>query len=93
MKKVLVTLLIVCAASVTFAMPPVSEKVLKLFNDAFPAVQNAKWYEFENYYQVYFDTGDMKCRMRYDFDGKLIGTTRYYGEPMVSPFLNFRKVS
>ena len=87
MKKILATLLIACASTFTFAAPPVSEKVLKVFADLFPAVQDAKWHTFETYYQVYFDKDDIKCRIKYDFDGKIIGTTRYYGEKSVCPFL------
>lgn len=87
MKKILLTLVILSAAAFTFAAPPVSEKVLKLFKANFPAVQDAKWYEYENYYQVYFDRDDVKCRIKYDFDGKIISTIRYYGESMVCPFL------
>jgi hypothetical protein len=87
MKKILLTLVIACTASFAFAAPPVSDKVLKLFKDIFPAVQDAKWYEFENYYQVYFDKDDVKCRIKYDFDGKIISTVRYYGESLVCPFL------
>ena len=90
MKKIVVTLVLAVAVSAAFATPPVSEKVLKTFQDAFPAVQNAKWYEFENYYQVYFDTDDVKCRIKYDFDGKVIGTIRYYGEKMLCPFLKIK---
>ncbi|HZH64587.1 MAG TPA: hypothetical protein VEY10_06800 [Flavisolibacter sp.] len=87
MKKTLATLVIACTALVTFAAPPVSEKVLKVFTELFPSVQDAKWYTFDTYYQVYFDKDDIKCRIKYDFDGKIISTTRYYGEKTVCPFL------
>lgn len=87
MKKILLTLVMASITSFTFAAPPVSEKVLKLFKEIYPSVQDAKWYEFENYYQVYFDSDNVKCRIKYDFDGKIISTMRYYGEGMVCPFL------
>jgi len=87
MKKLLFLLIFASATLFTFAAPPVNEKVLKLFSSVFPTVQNAKWYEYEDYYQVYFDKDDIKCRIKYDFDGKIISTMRYYGDKMVSPFL------
>ena len=87
MKKTFLILVIVCAASVSFANPSVNEKVLKQFNIVFPSVQNVKWYEFDDFYQVYFDQGDVKCRIKYDLEGHIISTIRYYGESMVSPFL------
>lgn len=87
MKKILLTLIIASAASFSFANPPVSEKVLKVFSAVFPTVQNAKWYEYADYYQVYFENEDVKCRMKYDFNGRVISTMRYYGESLVTPFL------
>jgi len=87
MKKIFVLLLMISAASFSFANPPVNEKVLKVFHDVFPAIENAKWYENENYYEVYFDNNDVKCRIRYDLNGKVLSTTRYYLEKSMVPFL------
>ena len=88
MKKILVLLLLLSAAATSFATPPsVNEKVLKVFQEAFPGVENARWYEYDDYYQVYFDNGDVKCRIKYDLKGQLISTIRYYGEKTVCPFL------
>ena len=87
MKKIVFILLSVCIASVTFADPGVNEKVLKVFNDAFPSVQNARWHDYETYYEVYFEKDDMKCRIKYDQDGNVIGTRRDYYETHLSPFI------
>lgn len=87
MKKILLTLVIMSVVSFSFANPPVNEKVLKIFSKVFPAVDNAKWYEYENYYEAYFDKDDIKCRVRFDLDGKVMSTIRYYGEKTVCPFL------
>ena len=89
MKKILLTLVIMTAVLFTYANTPtpVSEKVLKIFSNTFPGVENAKWYEYETYYEAYFDKDDIKCRVRFDLDGKIMNTIRYYGEKTVSPFL------
>ena len=87
MKKILLTLVIFATVSFAYANTPVSEKVLKIFSNTFPGVENAKWYEYETYYEAYFDKDDIKCRVRFDLDGKVMNTIRYYGEKTVSPFL------
>src|SRR6478672_853498 len=87
MKKILLTLVILASVSFAYANPPVSEKVLKIFSNTFPGVENAKWYEYETYYEAYFDKDDIKCRVRFDLDGKVMNTIRYYGEKTVCPFL------
>lgn len=87
MKKIFLTLLLTAFVSASFANGPVNDKVLKSFNKIFPSVENAKWYENENYYEAYFDKDDIKCRVRFDVDGKILSTIRYYSEKSVSPFL------
>ena len=87
MKKILLTLVIMAAVSFSYANPTVNEKVLKIFSKVFPAVENAKWYEYDSYYEAYFDKDDIKCRVRFDLDGKIMSTIRYYGEKTMSPFL------
>lgn len=87
MKKIVLAIVVLAAASYAYAVPPVSEKVLKIFGAAFPGVANAKWYEHDNYTEAYFDNGDVKCRVKFDADGKMLSTIRYYGEKVLSPFL------
>lgn len=64
MKKILLLVTIFAAVSFSYANPPVNEKVLKVFSNVFPTVQNAKWYEYENYYEAYFDKDDIKSFLR-----------------------------
>ena len=87
MKKIILVLVLLAAVSFAYANPPVSEKVLKIFNTTFPSVDNTRWYEYDNYYEAYFDSGDVKCRAKFDANGKLLSTIRYYSEKMVSPYL------
>lgn len=87
MKKILFALVLIASVSFANAAPIVNEKVLKTFNSVFPGVENTRWYEYDNYYEAYFDNGDVKCRVKFDLDGKVMSTLRYYGEKMVSPFL------
>ncbi|RYZ28851.1 MAG: hypothetical protein EOO10_08185, partial [Chitinophagaceae bacterium] len=89
MKKILLTLVIMTAVLFSYANTPftVSEKVLKVFSTTFPGVEDAKWYEYETFYEAYFDKDDIKCRVRFDLEGKILNTIRYYGEKTVSPFL------
>lgn len=87
MKKIALVLLVMASVSYAYATPAVSEKVLKVFSLSFPDVKNATWSQFENFYEAYFDNGDVKCRVKYDFNGTMVSTIRYYGEKMVSPFL------
>ena len=92
MKKILLMLTVIATVSFSYAKPPVNEKVLKIFNNVFPTVQDAKWYEYENFYEAYFDKDDIKCRIRFNLDGKIISTTRYYTEKSLSPFLKAKIV-
>ena len=87
MKKIFFSLAFIAFVSFAHATVLVNEKVLKAFGHVFPEAQNPCWYETANYYEAYFDAGDVKCRARFDAGGKMIGTTRYYGEKKVSPFL------
>ena len=87
MKKICVLLFTALIGFSSFANPGVNEKVLKIFNDAFPGIQNARWHDYENYYEVYFEKEDMKCRIKYDFEGNIIGARRDYYETNLCPFI------
>lgn len=87
MKKTFVLLLLVMAAAVSFAHPPVTEKVLKQFSAAFPNVVDARWFEGENHYDVYFEKESAKYIIRYDLNGKIISTRNYYKAEKLAPFL------
>lgn len=89
MKKLILLLTIASTTLLASANPnpPVSEKVLKVFKTVFPQIENAKWYEYEAYYEVYFDKDNIKTRIKYDLEGKVLSTLRHYEEKSLSPFL------
>ena len=87
MKKLLLNLVLIGAVSFAFAMPPVSEQVLKQFSSTFPSVKDAKWFENENYYDAYFEKDEVKYHIRYDRNGKIISTRNYYAGKKLCPFI------
>lgn len=87
MKKTFVILVLLLATTVSFATPPVTEKVLKNFSVAFPSVQDARWFEGENHYDVYFEKDKVKYNIRYDLNGKIMSTRNYYSGEKLCPFL------
>lgn len=90
MKKLLANLLVLCAVSLaipSFANPPVTEQVLKQFASSFPSVADARWFEGDNYFDVYFEKEEIKYNIRYDRKGKILSTRNYYSGAKLSPFL------
>lgn len=87
MKKIILNLILIGATTLSFAKPPVTEQVLKQFNLVFPAVENARWFESENFYDVYFDKDETKYQVRYDRNGKIVSTRNYYPGSKLCPFL------
>ena len=87
MKKTIVSFVLLLAVSVSFAKPPVTEKVLKQFSVLFPSVADAKWFEGEDHYDVYFEKDNTKYTIRYDLNGKIVSTRNYYKGDKLSPFL------
>lgn len=89
MKKIILVTLVAFASSTSiFANPApiVTEKVLKIFHEAFPEVKQPTWYTFDDYYEVYFTSPDnSSCRIDYSHDGTVLNTTRYYTEENLSP--------
>lgn len=76
------------SATSAFAVPAsiVTEKVLKVFHNAFPEVKQPAWYTFDNYYEVYFTNADnSSCRIDYNPDGIVLSTIRYYPSQNLSP--------
>ena len=89
MKKIIFACLTaLISATSLFAAPPsiVTEKVLKVFRDAFPEVKEPTWYNFDTYYEVYFTNPDnSSCRIDYNPEGIVLSTTRYYTSQNLSP--------
>ena len=81
MKKLLFS----CATLVSllsFANPPadINAKVLKAFNETFAYAQDVVWNEGQDHYDVKFKQNDILTRIRYDAEGNLLESIRYYHE-------------
>ena len=89
MKKIICMCFFALVSAISISAAPtslVTEKVLKVFHEAFPEVTQPSWYTFDNYYEVYFTNPDnSSCRIDYTPDGIVISTTRYYFEQNLSP--------
>ena len=86
MKRVLFGLVLLIS-TVSFAATSVNEKVTSRFAETFPAAQNAKWYEYENFYEVFFVNNDITCRIKYDLQGNILSARRDYYENHLSLYL------
>lgn len=91
MKKIIfICLVALVSATSAFAAPAsfVTEKVLKVFHEAFPEVKQPTWYNFDGYFEVYFTNNDnTSCRIDYDPDGIVLSTIRYYTSQNLSPVI------
>jgi len=86
MKKILLASLLFAAVIAQAATPPdVNEKILKAFKQTFIYAEDVVWQEKDNSYQVNFWQGEINIRARYDEQGKLLGTIRYYYEKQLPP--------
>jgi len=89
MKRIIFACLAVFVATTAAIAAPasvVTEKVLKVFHDAFPEVTKPTWYNFDNYYEVYFTNPDnSSCRIDYSPEGIVLSTTRYYTSQNLAP--------
>jgi hypothetical protein len=80
------TALIVTTSAFSAPASVVTEKVLKVFHDAFPEVTTPTWYTFDGYYEVYFTNPDnTSCRIDYNPEGIVLSTIRYYGSQNLAP--------
>lgn len=86
MKRVLFGLVLLIS-TVSFAATPVNEKVTSRFAETFPAAENAKWYEYENFYEVFFVNNDITCRVKYDLQGNILSARRDYYEKNLSLYI------
>ena len=89
MKKLIFALTMLLGSATTFAIAPpeVNEKVLKAFQETFKDPKEVNWHEYENYYEVDFKQDEIKTQVRYDGDGNITGTTRYYFEKQLPPYI------
>ena len=87
MKKLLLGIALF-ASVMTFASElPVDDKVLKVFNESFPNARKVSWNDSGNQYEVYFENGEVKYRMKYDANGQVLRTERYYTGDQLPPFI------
>ena len=89
MKTLFISLMLLLGSTAVFAITPpdVNEKVLKAFHETFKDPQNVAWHEYDDYYEVSFKQAEIKTLVRYDSQGNLLGTTRYYSEKELQPFI------
>ena len=88
MKKIMLAVLLLAGiASYAGTVPVVNEKVLKAFKETFTNAENVIWQEYENYYQANFWQKDINIRVKYDEEGNVLGTIRYYFENNLPPNL------
>lgn len=87
MKKMLFTLMLIGTVTIAVATPPVNEKVIKQFETAFPMVEDARWFESDGYYDVYFEKDKIKYQIRYDEKGKIVSSRNYYSGAKLCPFI------
>lgn len=90
MKKLIVILFaaMLSTTSISAYADKVSEKVLRVFKQAFPDADNPSWFSYDTYYMVYFKSAEeTSCRIFYDPEGKILKTQRYYSTEELSPFI------
>lgn len=89
MKKLIFgfAMLLGSATLLATAPPEINDKVLKAFQETFKDPKEVSWHEYETYYEVDFKQDEIKTQVRYDADGNLTGTTRYYFEKQLPPHI------
>lgn len=87
MKKMIFSFLLIGVFTVAFATPPVNEKVREQFQAVFPTVEDARWFENDGYYDVYFKKDEKKYQIRYDQKGKIVSSRTYYTSAGLCPFI------
>jgi hypothetical protein len=81
MKKLIIFLCVFATLGAAASAPPeVNEKVLKAFEATFVKATDVVWHEMENSYEARFKQSEIVTKARYDMEGNLLGTIRYYSE-------------
>src|ERR1700716_2984438 len=86
MKKIILIISLFSTLMV-HATPYVTEKVLQNFHKIFPAAREITWSENNNMFEAYFTMTNMKCHVRYDFEGNVIQIIRYYKGELLPPMI------
>lgn len=90
MKKLLFSLAILFTVT-SFAnnpVPAINEKVLKAFNESFGDAKNVSWYESGKVISARFNCNGIDTQIRYDKNGNVLQTIRYYTEKELPPFIH-----
>lgn len=87
MKKILLTAAFFVSIATYAAPPEISEKVLKAFKETFSNAEQVVWDEYDTYYSVKFKQTAIDTRVKYDKNGEIMETTRYYFEQNLPPFI------
>lgn len=91
MKKIIfLCMLTVMSSASIFAIsePGASERILKLFHQAFPKIEKPVFYDFGDGYMIYYKKNDSSAgRVYYDIQGDMVKTLKYYGESELDPFI------
>jgi hypothetical protein len=90
MKKLIFGMTMLLGSATVFATTPpaeINDKVLKAFEETFKNPTNVNWHEYEDFSEVNFKQGDIRTEVRYDNEGNILGTTRYYFEKDLPPYI------
>ncbi len=67
--------------------PEVNEKVLKAFRETFTNAEEVKWQEYSTHYLANFWQKEINVRVKYDLEGNVLSTIRYYFEKDLPPHI------
>lgn len=77
MKKMFALLGLSLLVISAYAYDP-NDKVLKSFKTTFTNAKDVRWDEFPDHYTVSFNYSGIISRVKYDMDGNITGSIRYY---------------
>jgi len=87
MKKTIFAFLVFISFSAIAAgpRPEINQRVLSSFTQTFSYAEDVVWQEDNHLYQANFWQGGINIRARYDDQGNLLETIRYYFEKQLPP--------
>ena len=86
MKRILLAALLFAGIAASAGTTP-NEKVLKAFKSTFVNAEKVVWHDFDDQYQANFWQNSINVRVKYDDDGNLLETIRYYFEKDLPPII------